>query len=84
MASSLAQVITDSEKQNSGYRDFFLALLKQEADLRLKNEIQRRRKAARLPLKNDLENYDKNAENGLTPTRINQLRGIRPTKYIFQ
>lgn len=76
MASCLPRVIADSEKQNSGYRDFFLALLKQEAELRLKNETARRRKAARLPLKNDLGTYDKKAENGLTPTRVNQLREL--------
>jgi DNA replication protein DnaC len=42
----------------------------------LKNEIERRRKAAHLPLKNDLGAYDKQAENGLTLTRINQLREL--------
>jgi DNA replication protein DnaC len=76
MASCLPDVVAVSEKQSSGYRDFFLDLLKQEAAQRLKNEIERRRKAARLPLKNDLGTYDKQAENGLTLTRINQLREL--------
>lgn len=76
MASSLPVVVAASEKQSSGYRDFFLNLLKQEAALRLKNETTRGRKAAHLPLKNDLGTYDKQAENGLTLTRINQLREL--------
>lgn len=42
----------------------------------MKNETTRRRKVAHLPLKNDLGTYDKQAENGLTLTRINQLREL--------
>ena len=74
MATSLPEIVARSEKQSSGFMDFFLELLRQEAALRLKNEVTRRRKVARLPLKNDLGTYDTKAENGLNLTRINQLR----------
>lgn len=76
MAAGLPDVVASSEKQNSGFMDFFLELLSHEAAQRLKNDIARRRKAANLPLKNDLDTYDTRAENGLNPTRINQLREL--------
>jgi DNA replication protein DnaC len=76
MAAGLPDVVASSEKQSSGFMDFFLELLRHEAAQRLKNDIARRRKAANLPLKNDLDTYDPRAENGLNPTRINQLREL--------
>lgn len=74
MAAGLPQVVANSEKQRVGFMEFFHDLLRQEAAHRLKNDIARRRKAASLPLKNDLATYDLGAENGLNLTRINQLR----------
>jgi DNA replication protein DnaC len=76
MAASLPELVTSSEKQSSGFMDFFLELLRHEAEHRVKNEVIRRRKAAKLPLKNDLGTYDVTAENGLNLTRINQLREL--------
>jgi DNA replication protein DnaC len=76
MANSLPETIAKAEKKSSGFMDFFLELLREESNLRLKNEVARRRKAARLPLKNDLGLYDQEAENGLNLTRINQLREL--------
>lgn len=76
MAAGLPEVVASSERQSSGFMDFFLELLSHEAAQRLKNDIARRRKAANLPLKNDLDTYDPHAENGLNLTRINQLREL--------
>lgn len=76
MAAGLPEVVASSEKQSSGFMDFFLELLRHEAAQRLKNDIARRRKAANLPLKNDLDTYDPRTENGLNLTRINQLREL--------
>jgi DNA replication protein DnaC len=76
MAAGLSEVVDRSEKQRSGFMEFFLELLRHEAAHRSKNEITRRRKAANLPLKNDLATYDPGAENGLNLQRINQLREL--------
>lgn len=76
MAAGLPEAVASSERRSSGFMDFFLELLRHEAAQRLKKEVSRRRKAARLPLKNDLGAYDASAENGLNLTRINQLREL--------
>lgn len=76
MAAGLPEVMTKSEKQSSGFMDFFLELLRHEATQRSKNEVIRRRKAAKLPLKNDLSTYNSGGENGLNMTRLNQLREL--------
>lgn len=76
MAAGLPEVVAKSEKRSSGFMEFFLELLRHEAAQRSKNEVIRRRKAANLPLKNDLGTYDSGAENGLNMARINQLREL--------
>ena len=73
MAAGLPEVVASSEKQSTGFMDFFFELLRHEAEQRLKNEVIRRRKVANLPPKNDLGTYDATAENGLNLTLINQL-----------
>lgn len=76
MANSVAETVGKAEKQNQGYMDFLYQLLKQESDHRISKEVIRRRKAANLPLKCDLDQYDTTVENGLGPARINQLREL--------
>ncbi len=76
MANSLPQAVNKAEKESLGYMDFVYRLLKEESDHRIRNEVVRRRKAACLPLKCDLDQYDTTVDNGLGLTRINQLREL--------
>lgn len=76
MANSLPQTVNMAEKESLGYMDFVYRLLKEESGHRIRNEVVRRRKAACLPLKCDLDQYDTTVDNGLNLTRINQLREL--------
>jgi DNA replication protein DnaC len=76
MANSLTETVARAEKQNQGYMDFIHQLLNEESGHRIRNEVIRRRKAANLPLKCDLGQYDATVDNGLGLTRINQLREL--------
>jgi DNA replication protein DnaC len=76
MANSLSETVSRAEKQNLGYMDFLCQLFREESAHRIRNEVIRRRKAANLPLKCDLGQYDSTVDNGLSLTRINQLREL--------
>lgn len=72
--SSLEEIITSANEQKSSYADFALNLLKLEIDHRGNRDLERRQKAAWLPLKHDLGGYDHFFTNGLSREQINQLR----------
>lgn len=76
MANSLSQTVNMAEKECMGYMDFVHRLLSEESDHRVRNDVVRRRKAACLPLKCDLDQYDTTVDNGLGLARINQLREL--------
>lgn len=69
------EIIKQAEVNSSSYLDFALQLLKAESDHRHYNEVNKRRKAARLPKNNDLSNYD-HASGAMQKTRLNQLREL--------
>jgi DNA replication protein DnaC len=71
---SLEEIITSANEQKSSYADFALNLLKLEIDHRGNRDLERRQKAAWLPLNHDLEVYDHSFTNGLSRQQINQLR----------
>jgi DNA replication protein DnaC len=73
---SLDSLIHQAEVNASGFMDFTLQLLQAEAQQRHHNEVIRRRKAAQLPHKSDLDSYDHNFENGLHKNQLNQLREL--------
>src|SRR5690606_20043579 len=76
VAKSLAETVATAEKLNQGYMEFLYRLFREESEHRIRNEVIRRRKAANLPLKCDLEQYDTTVDNGLGPARSNQLREL--------
>jgi DNA replication protein DnaC len=76
MAASFEQLIAHAETAGTGFLDFTFNLLKTEADHRFQNELRRRIKSARLPRIHDLNGYDHTMENGLSKTRLNQLREL--------
>lgn len=61
-------------EDKASYADFAFKLLKSEIDHRDKRDLDRRIKAAKLPLVHNLDHYDHSFENGLGKQQLNQLR----------
>jgi DNA replication protein DnaC len=80
---SFEQLIAHAETAGTGFLDFTFNLLKTEADHRFQNELRRRIKSARLPRIHDLNAYDHTVENGLSKTRLNQLRELNWIDQIY-
>ena len=76
IANRFNEIVQESERKSIGYLEFTLELLKAEVAHRQQNDIKRRRKVAGLPRISDLNNYDHGFENGMSKTRINQLREL--------
>lgn len=81
--SSLDQLILKAEKEAIGYMDYTINLLGTEAAHREQNDIKKRIKEARLPRSSDLAAYDYGFENGLSKTRLNQLRELNWLDQIY-
>lgn len=73
---NIEQIVADAEEKKSGFWEYTRQLLQAEAEHRHENEVKRRLKVARLPLKSDLDTYDHAFANGLSEIRINQLREL--------
>jgi DNA replication protein DnaC len=76
LQSGLDQLIKNAEASATGYLEFTASLLQAESTHRERNELHTRLKVARLPRTSDLSAYNHNADNGLTKTRMNQLREL--------
>jgi DNA replication protein DnaC len=72
----LDELIKDAETANRGYLDFTARLLKAEVSYREQNDMAKRLRTARLPATNDLDRYDHSVDNGLSKSRLNQLREL--------
>lgn len=70
----LEEILTNANEEKSSYTDFSLKLFKSEIDHRSKRDLERRIKAAWLPLKYELDQYDFSFTNGLVRQQLNQLR----------
>src|SRR5688572_4207675 len=80
---SIDQLIKDAETNATGYLEFTASILSAEATHRERNELINRIKAARLPRSSDLDTYDYSNDNGLTKTRMNQLRELNWLDQIY-
>lgn len=69
-------VIMEAETEQMSYIDYTIKFLITEAIHREAKDLERRTKAARLPLVHDLDQYDFTVENGLSKTQLNQLREL--------
>lgn len=67
------QALMDAQSKQLSYTDYTVMLLKYEAAVRQKKSLERSLKAARLPLKHNLDDYDYAVDNGINKTRLNQL-----------
>jgi len=70
----LEALIRRATDEKSSYADYSLDLLKTEINLRQERDLQRRIKAANLPVNTDLDQYDHSFTNGLSKEQLNQLR----------
>ncbi|MBS1923912.1 MAG: IS21-like element helper ATPase IstB [Bacteroidetes bacterium] len=74
--SQLDQLISNAEKQHTGYLQFAQHLLQAEVNYREQSALANRLRVAKLPPSSDLKLYDFSADNGLTKSRINQLKEL--------
>mgnify|MGYP003563677820 CR=1 FL=1 len=76
ISKQLELLVKQAENEAVGFMQFTLLLLRAEAEHRHHNDVNRRRKVARLPSNNDLDRYDKSFDNGVPKNRLNQLREL--------
>jgi len=68
------ELVRLAAEDKASYVDFCFKLLKSEIDHRDKRDLERRLKAAKLPLIHELDQYDLSSANGLNEQQLNQLR----------
>ncbi len=83
VVAGLDPVIMEAETEQMSYIDYTLKFLNTEAIHREAKDLERRTKAARLPLMHDLEQYDFATDNGLSKTMLNQLRELNWIEQLF-
>lgn len=83
VVAGLDPVIMEAETEQMSYIDYTLKFLNTEAIHREAKDLDRRTKAARLPLMHNLDQYDFTADNGLSKTQLNQLRELNWIEQLF-
>lgn len=68
------ELIRKASEEKCSYLDFSLSLLETEINQRRRRDLERRIKAAKLPLKHDLDQYDYSFMNGISKQQLSQLR----------
>ena len=70
----LDELIRKASEDKISYLDFSLNLLETEINLRSERDMERRTKAARLPVNHDLDHYDYSFSSGVGKQQLMQLR----------
>jgi DNA replication protein DnaC len=83
MATYFEEALLDAQKNQVSYTDYIIKLFEKEAGVREEKGLERRMKAARLPLNHDLGQYDHTVDNGVNKTRLNQLRELNWLDQIY-
>lgn len=83
MSASLDVALREAESGTVSYLDYTITLLQAEANHREQKEAERRLKTARLPKASNLNTYDYTFENGLSKSRLAQLRELDWLDQIF-
>jgi len=68
------ELIREASEKKCSYLDFSLSLLEAEINLRNQRDLERRTKAAKLPVNHNLDQYDYAFINGISKQQLNQLR----------
>ncbi len=70
-------VLSEAEKNKISYLQFLKTIVKIEIDYRMKNDLDKRTKQARLPLCYNLNLFDFTDDHGLDKQQLNQLRELK-------
>ncbi len=76
LTSDAAEVLLSAQAEAPSYDDFILSVLRAEVRSRDEKQLLLRYKAARLPLRHSLDEYDPSVSNGLSMTQLRQLREL--------
>ncbi len=76
MLESFEKVVAEATRDQVSYTEFLDALLQAEADSRGERAAQRRLKAAKLPLRVSLEDFDYSAHRSITKAQIRELQNL--------
>ena len=76
IASNYEQTLMEAQQKQLTYNDYALKLFRHEVDLREQKSLERNFKAAKLPLKHNLDEYEYDIDNGISKTNLNQLRDL--------
>jgi DNA replication protein DnaC len=68
------ELIRKANEEKCSYLDFFLSLLETEINQRSQRDLEKRIKAAKLPMNYNLDNYDYSFLNGISKQQLKQLR----------
>ena len=68
------ELIRKASQEKCSYLDFSLRLLETEINQRRQRDLERRIKAAKLPVDHDLDQYDYSFMNGISKQQLSQLR----------
>ena len=68
------ELIRKASEEKCSYLDFSLSLLETEINQRRQRDLERRIKAAKLPVSHDLDQYDYSFMNGISKQQLSQLR----------
>ena len=79
----LDPMLMDAESGQISYTDYTIRLLRAEASHREEKDLLRRSKAAKLPPMHNLDRYDYAVDNGLSKTRLMQLRELLWIEQLF-
>jgi DNA replication protein DnaC len=76
MLNAFDKVVAEATRDQVSYTEFVDALLQAELDWRNERAAQRRLKAARLPLRVSLDDFDYTAHRSITKAQIRELQGL--------
>lgn len=68
------ELIRKASEEKCSYLDFILRLFETEINQKNKHDLERRIKAAKLPVNHDLDKYDYSFINGISKPQLSQLR----------
>jgi DNA replication protein DnaC len=76
MLNAFDKTVTDATRDQVSYTEFLDSLLQAEADFRGERAAQRRLKAAKLPVRVSLDDFDYTAHRSITKTQIRELQSL--------
>jgi len=76
MLAAFDKIVADATRDQVSYTEFLDALLQAEADYRAERTAQRRLKAAKLPTRVSLDDFDYTARRSITKAQIREIQGL--------